>query len=655
MWHLLKEKWRRSYTPKTRGLLLELNPAKPATYRFGSFEFDAQTSELRKKGLRVRLEGQPVAILAMLLERPNQLVTREELQKKLWSSDTFVDFEQSLNAAIRRLRVALDDSAESPRYIETLARKGYRWVAPVEATASAGIVDAHTAEVTNAKQLRGRSATRIAVGAALGLAILFIAWGVLRSRPALGRLMLAVLPFQNLSGEEQQEYLADGMTEEMITRLGGLNPQRLGVIARTSAMQYKASHKDTSQIARELNVNYLLEGSVRRQEQRIRVTARLIHASDQADIWADSYEVDISDILKVQSEVARAIAGQIRMQLSQQAEQRLSGAPRVNALAHDAYLQGQQAWNLRDKEGTARSIQQFQNAIDIDPGYASAYAALARAYALSPVSGFMAASDAMPKARDTAAHAIALDDSLAEGHTIMGFIKAHYEYDWPAAESEFQTALRLNPSDSLAHLFYSNSYLSPLGRHNEAIEEMKTAIALDPFSLRIQSFLARTYIWARRYDDALAQLQKVTQMFPNLAIEHERLAHLYTYRDEYVKAIAEESRARIIAGEDPRSVLRLEESLRSAFAARGPRGYWEKLLELSQRSDNPPEAYTAHDGLAIIYVRLGEKEKALQALEQAYNERQLHMTEIGIEPAFDSLHSEPRFQRLLHQIGVQLR
>jgi TolB-like protein/DNA-binding winged helix-turn-helix (wHTH) protein/Tfp pilus assembly protein PilF len=632
---------------------LDWNSAKPAVYRFGSFEFDPHTSELRKKGLRVRLEGQPAAILAMLLERPNQLVTREELQKKLWSSDTFVDFEQSLNAAIRRLRVALDDSAESFRYIETLARKGYRWVAPIEGTARAVAVNAQPTEVTNTERRQGRSATRIAIGGALGLIILIIAWGALRSRPAPGRLMLAVLPFQNLSGDEQQEYLADGMTEEMITQLGGLNPQRLGVIARTSAMRYKAAHKDTSQIAQELNVNYLLEGSVRRQEQRIRVTARLIQASDQADIWADSYDAEISDILKVQSEVARAIAGQIRMQLPRQAEQRLSGTPRVNALAHDAYLQGQQAWNLRDKEGTARSIQQFQHAIEIDSNYAAGYAALARAYALSPVSGLMPASEAMPKARDAASRAIALDDSLAESHSMMGFIKAHYEYDWPGAQHEFQKALQLNPSDSLAHLFYSNSYLSPLGRHDEAIAEMKTAIVLDPFSPRIQSFLGRTYIWARRYDDALSHLRNTTGMFPSFAIDHQRLAHLYAYREEYDKAISEETRARILAGEDPHAVLKLEDSLRQAFTTRGPRGYWEKLLELSRRPDNPPEAYTTTDGLAVLYIRLGDKEKAMQALEQGYKERQLHMTEIGIEPTFDPLRPEPRFQDLLRRIGVQ--
>lgn len=633
------------------GCLLPLNSAKLDPYRFGSFEFDPQTGELRKQGIRIRLEGQPVVILTMLLERPSELVTREDLQKKLWPGNTFVDFEQSLNAAIRRLRLALDDSAESPRYIETLARKGYRWVAPVHGAPVVTVEDTVSIPQSIVRPRWSRMTAWLAL-AATAVAAILIASSLLRSRSGTGKVMLVVLPFQNLSDDSQQEYFADGMTEEMITQLGGMDPQHLGIIARTSAMQYKATHKDAAQVARELRVNYLLEGSVRRQGQRIRVTAQLIQASDQTHIWAESYDSDVSDVLKLQSEVARAIAGQIRLELPHEAEQRLSNAPRVNALAHEAYLQGQQAWNLRSKEGTVRSIEEFQQAIEIDPNYANAFAALARAYALSPVSGIMTASEAMPRARDAAARAIALDDSLAEGHSMMGFIKAHYEYDWPAAEHEFQQALTLNPSDSYAHLFYSNSYLSPLGRHDEAIAEMKKAIELDPFSPRIQSFLGRTYIWARRYNDALAHLQRTTQIFPGFAIDHQRLAHLYTYRGEFDHAISEEAQARILAGEDPRSVVNLEDSLRKVLASRGPRGYWEKLLELSQRSDNPPEAYTTNDGLAILYARLGEKEEALQALEQAYKDRQLHMTEIGVEPTFDVLRSEPRFQNLLYRVGV---
>ena len=464
--------------------------------------------------------------------------------------------------------------------------------------------------------------------------------------------MLIVLPFQNLSGDPQQEYFADGMTEEMITQLGSLDPRHLGVIARTSAMQYKGSAKGTAQIARELNVGYLLEGSVRRQGSRIRVAAQLIQASDQTHIWAESYDSDVGDVLKLQSEIARGIASEIRLELSREADQQLFSTRRVNALAYESYLRGQQAWNLRNKEGIQRGMEEFQRAVELDPDYAAAYAALARTYALSPVYGVLRELQAMPKARDAAARAIALDNSLSEAHTMMGFIEAHYEYDWPVAEREFQRAIQLNPSDPYAHLFYSNSCLSPLGRHEEAIAEMKMAIALDPFSSRIQSFLGRTYIWARRYSDALTHLQKTTQTFPGFAIDHQRLAHLYTYRGEFDRAIAEETQTRILAGEDPRSVVKLEDSLRRALAARGPRGYWEKLMELSQQNDNPPEAYTAHDGLSILYVRIGEKEKALTALERAYQERQLHMTEIGVEPAFDQLRADPRFKKLLQDVGL---
>jgi TolB-like protein/DNA-binding winged helix-turn-helix (wHTH) protein len=629
------------------------SPFPKPVYRFGSFEFHSQIGELRKDGMHVRLEGQPVVILAMLLERPNEVVTREELQKGLWPGDTFVDFEQSLNAAIRRLRSVLDDSAESPRYIETLARRGYRWIAPLrDEPVISAIPESRTAPQAPARTPWKGRALWLGLAACVAVAAIFFVSNGLRSRRSSRKIMLIVLPFQNLSEDPRQEYFADGMTEEMITQLGSLDPQHLGVIARTSAMQYKRSAEGTAQIAHEVNVGYLLEGSVRRQGSRIRVAAQLIQASDQTHIWAESYDSDVSDVLKLQSEIARAIAGEIRLELSHEADQQLSSTRRVNALAHESYLQGQQAWNLRNKEGIQRGIEEFQHAVEVDPNYAVAYAALARTYALAPVYGVLREVEAMPKARDAAARAIALDNSLAEAHTMMGFIKAHYEYDWPAAEREFQHAIQLNPSDPYAHLFYSNSCLSPLGRHEEAIAEMKTAIALDPFSSRIQSFLGRTYIWARRYDDALSQLQKTAQTFPGFAIDHERLAHLYTYRREFDKAIAEETQTRILAGEDPRSVVKLDDSLRRALAVRGPVGYWEKLMELSRRNDNPPEAYTTHDGLSILYMRIGEKEKALSALERAYEERQLHMTEISVEPAFDELRSEPRFKKLLQEAGL---
>jgi TolB-like protein/DNA-binding winged helix-turn-helix (wHTH) protein/Tfp pilus assembly protein PilF len=619
-------------------------------HRFGVYEFDAGTGELRKQGMRVRLEGQPVSILTILLERRGEVVTREELQSLLWQSDTFVDFEQSLNAAIRRLRLALNDSAEHPRYVETLARKGYRWIAPMDAGVAPPEVQAPEQVKTHSQWRRGKLWIMLATAAALaGLLIAMIA---MRPRTEPARVMLAVLPFQNLSGEAQEEYLADGMTEEMITQLGSLDPERLGVIARTSAMQYKNAHKEAAEIARELRVQYLLEGSIRLQGERIRVTAQLIRASDQTHVWADNYDSDIGDILKVESEAARAIAGQIRLKLTRETNQRLSSVPKVNPQAHDAYLQGLQALNLRSKEGTQRSIEDFKRAVDIDPNDSLAWAALARAYALSPVTGYLTSSEAMPAGREAAQRAIGLDDSVAQGHTVLAFIKAHYEFDWAGAEHEYQRALALNPSDPLAHFFYSNSYLSPLGRHDEAIAEMKKAVELDPFSAPVQSFLGRTYLWARRYDESLAQFEKTVEMFPGFGLNHERLAHLYTYRGDFDKAIAEETKARILTGEDPRAVLKREDGLREALARRGPLGYWEKLLDAAQENDNPPEAYTTSYGVAIIYARLGDKQKALRSLEQAYEEPQLAMTEVGVEPAFDVLRAEPKFQEVLQRVRL---
>jgi len=258
----------------------------------------------------------------------------------------------------------------------------------------------------------------------------------------------------------------------------------------------------------------------------------------------------------------------------------------------------------------------------------------------------------MPKAREAVLRALTLNDSLAEAHTTLAFLRAHFEYDWPAAEQEFGRALDLNPSDAYAHFFYSNSYLSPFGRHDDAISEMKKAIELDPLSVVIQSFFGRTYLWARRYDEALAELRKAGQMDPNFAINHERLAHLYTYLQEYDDAIEEETKARMLAGEDPKNVLLKQNELKSALDARGPRGYWETLLKFSKGKQNPPEAYTGNYGLAIIYARLGERDNCMDGLEQACVERQLAMTEIGIEPALDPLRSEPRFRELLRQVGL---
>jgi TolB-like protein len=464
--------------------------------------------------------------------------------------------------------------------------------------------------------------------------------------------MLVVLPFENLSGDANQEYFSDGMTEELITQLGSLDPEHLGVIARTSAMQYKGAHKDVAQIARELGVYYVLEGSTRGSKERIRVTAQLIASSDQTHIWAQSFDRDASDVLRLQSEVASAIAEKIQLALPQTTTARLTHSPSLNPRAHEAFLEGLYAQNQRTKPAFERAIESFNRAIVIEPQYAMAYAELSRTYSLATVVGLGPPTEMMINARNAAIRAIQIDDSVAAAHTTLGFIHAHFEFDWPAAEREFLRGIALNASDANAHLFYSNSLLSPLGRHDEAIAEMKTAIRLDPLSAAVDSFMGRTYLWATRYNDAQTQLQKSVQRFPNFALNYVRLAHLYTYMDKFDQSIAEETKAWELSGMDAAEALKRADALRSAFASKGPSGYWEKILEFSQAAVNAPESYSSSYGTAILYTRLGQTDRAIESLELAFTQHQLAMTEIAIEPAFDPLRSDPRFVTLLRRVGV---
>jgi tetratricopeptide (TPR) repeat protein len=417
-------------------------------------------------------------------------------------------------------------------------------------------------------------------------------------------------------------------------------------------MQYKGAHKSADQIARELGVKYLLEGSVRREGERVRVTARLIQASDQTHVWAGDFDRDQRAVLKLQSDVALAISSKIDLTLSPPARARLAEAPALNAPAHEAYLQGLHDLDLRTKPAVLRAIAEFQQAIALDPNYAPAHAALARTHGLASVVGAMSSMESMPKAREAALRSIALDPSLSAGHSSLAFVKAHYEFDWPGAEREYLRALDLNPNDAYAHVFYSNSYLSPHSRHAEAIDEMQKAIAIDPFSAPVESFLGRTYIWSREYDKAMAQLRKCAEKFPGFAIDPERMAQLHAFTGRFDDAIAEDTKARLLSGEDQKSVLQKEAELRRAWTAGGSQGYWNKVLEFTQRPDNPPETYGSPFGTAIPYAQLGEKDKALECLEKAYEQRSLFMTEIAVEPAFDSLRPDPRFQDLLHRVGL---
>ena len=620
----------------------------------GLFDIDFGSGEVHKDGRKVQLQEQPFRVLEILLERPGEVVTREQLQERLWSADTYVGFDEGLNTAIRKLRVAFGDSAENPRFIETVSRRGYRFIAPVKP----GLISSPSAPsaIIAARKHRSPSLKTRWIGLAVVVfavcALTLFLRTVAHHKPPHGKITLVVLPLENFTGDSQQDYLADGVTEEIIAQLGSLDPQHLGVIARTSSMRYKHTQKSAAQISSEVGANYLLEGSVRHSGDRIRVTAQLIQSSDQTHLWADSYDRELSDVLRIESDIASSVASEIRLTLSQQIHQRLAAAARTNVEAHDAYLRGLQGWNLRTRDGFQQAITNFTRATELDPSYAPAFAGLARVYSLAPIFAGMPAGEAAPKALEAAGRALTLDETLADAHCALGFVKAHYEYDWPAAEREFRRAIELEPNNAYAHLFYSNSYLSPLGHHEEAIAEMRRAMDLDPLSPHIQSFAGVTFKWARRYDDSLAQFQKVNQIDPKFSLNHERLAQLYAILGRYDEAITEESKARLLAQEKPQDVLAKMNTLKRELVTGGERGYWEEQLQSARDRQNPPEAYVRPYGLAIIYACLGQKPKAFENLENALAERDTQITELAIEPQFDALRSDGRFVDLERRIGL---
>ena len=575
--------------------------------RTGLFKIDFGSGEVSKEGRKVRLQEQPFRVLAILLECPGAVVTREQLQQRLWSADTYVGFDEGLNTAIRKLRVAFGDSAENPRFIETVSRRGYRFIAPVEPAPQPSPAPAPPTTTVAAKSwpisLRNHWIGFAVVVFVVCALVLFLRTTRHR-KPQLGKIMLVVLPLENFTGDSQEDYLADGITEEIIAQLGSLDPQHLGVIARTSAMHYKHTQKSAAQISREVGANYLLEGSIRHSGDRIRVTAQLIQSSDESHLWAESYDRELSDVLRIESDIASSVASEIRLTLSQQIHQHLAAAGRTNVEAHDAYLRGLQGWNLRTRDGFQEAIANFTRATEVDPGYAPAFAGLARVYSLAPIFAGVPAGEAAPKALEAANRALSLDETLADAHCALGFVKAHYEYDWPAAEREFRRAIELEPNDAYAYLFYSNSYLSPLGHHDEAIAEMRKAMDLDPLSPHIQSFAGVTFKWARRYNDSLAQFQRVNQRDPNFPLNHERLSQLCAILGRFDEAITEETKARLLAGEKPQDVQAKMNTLRRELATKGERGYWEEQLQFARDRQNPPEAYVRPYGLAIIYTHL---------------------------------------------------
>jgi TolB-like protein/Tfp pilus assembly protein PilF len=572
------------------------------TAHFADFELNFQAGELRQQGRKIRLQGQPVQILAMLLERPGELITREELRQKLWPADRFVDFEHGLNAAVKRLRQALGDSAEHPRFVETLARRGYRFIATLDKT------DSSKAGDIDQKKIR-----------------------------------LAVLPFENLSPDPEQDYFSDGLTEEMISHLGPLNPQRLGVIARTSSMRYKGMHKGIDQIGQELNVDYILEGSVRRAGTRARITAQLIQVKDQTPLWADRYDRELSDIFAIQDEVAEKVGRSLALELLPQHKTRLSRAQSV--AAHDAYLWGRFYWNQGSEAGLQSAIQCLEQALGQDPDYAPAYVGIADCYAVLGWFGALPPREAIPKAKAAAHRALQIEDSLGEAHFSLARV-SHYEWNWSDAETEFKRGLDLNSNYATGRRWYAQ-YLSVTSRHSEAIQQAKRAGELDPFSPITNSIVGWAFYNARQYDQAVEQCLKTLEMDRNFWAAHLFLGLAYEQKGMYSEALSEVQKSRDLSGNSAEGLPLIGR----IYALTGKRHEAQKILdelkELSQRRYLPPSI------IAIVHAGLGDKKQAFAWLDKAYDARDQKLELLKVSPLWDSLRLEPRFEDLMQRVFPQ--
>jgi TolB-like protein/DNA-binding winged helix-turn-helix (wHTH) protein/Tfp pilus assembly protein PilF len=634
--------------------------------RFGVFELDLQAGELRKNGAKLKLQDQPFQMLSMLVEHPGELVSREDVRRRLWPADTFVNFNQGLNRALNKLREVLGDSAESPRFIETLSRRGYRFIAPVTTTSATSSIVPHpnpapsTAADPGHVARSGRSGffSRWQWIMAAGIVTIFVVgWGFLqlgagfywrwtmrRTQPFAPK-ALAVLPLSNLSADPAQEYFADGMTEALITKVA--NIPNLRVISRTSVMQYKRSKKSVLEIARELDVDAVVEGGVLLAGGRVRITAQLIRAADDRHLWAEAYERDVRDVVFLQDEVARDITEQIAKNMVGQQQTRLqASSSSINPEAHDAYLRGRYFWNKRTEAGYADAISYFQKAIEIDPNYAQAYAGLADAYALlgSWPNASISRSLAMPKAKQAALKALQLDDHLAEAHTSLAFVEMHYDWKFKDAEKEFQQALQLSPSYSTAHQWFAYDLIA-MRRMPEALAEIQYAERLDPASVIINNDLGEMLLYNAQFDAAIMQLHKVLQMDPNFSHAHAVLAWVYEAKKMYPEAIAEMRVA--VKGSGGNWYIG---SLAYACAIAGQQAEAQRLLRQLGRVST--KNYDTALDFAQAYAGLGNKAAAFSRLEMGYQQRSGSLILLGVQPEFRVLRADPRYADLMRRVGL---
>jgi TolB-like protein/DNA-binding winged helix-turn-helix (wHTH) protein/tetratricopeptide (TPR) repeat protein len=629
--------------------------------RFDEFEIDLRSAELWVRGHRTRLQDQPFQVLRVLLERRGEIVTRDELKQTLWPADTFVDFDDGLNTAVRKIRDALVDSAEKPRYIETIPRRGYRFVgrlavapavlpSPVEEPKGSelektNVAASGRAAAANQKNVFSRRRKVLLAGVA-ALAVVSVAL-VLYRDSAKGAKQppvqsLAVLPLKNLSGDPTQEYLADGMTEALIGRLAGIH--NLRVISRTSVTRFKDTHLSVPEIAATLGVDAIVEGSVIREGDRIRVHAQLIRAATDEHFWSEAYDRELRDVLGLQSDVAQSIARKVEVTITGEEHARLSSAHTVDPEAYEAYLKGRYYWNKRTAVSMPKAALYFEQAISKDPGYGAAYSGLADCNSGLAWHGFMSPADVLPKAYAAAQKAVEIDPQSAEAHASLALALDH-KWDWAEAEVEFKRALELNPQYANAHHWYGD-YLSIQGRHDEALVEAKRALELDPLNLMIGTWVGLRYYLARRYDGAVEQSRNTVDLDPSFAAAHLILGESYVQHGKHKEGVDELQKAASLSGGSPLYTAQVGVSLALAGEKK------EALQVIRELQDISGKRYVSPYGVAQLYAALNDKERTYKWLETAYRDRAVWMSYLAVDPSFDSIRSEEHFQDLLRRVDL---
>ncbi len=671
--------------------------------RFGLFEVDLDASELRRKGVRLKLQEQPLHLLTILLEHPGALVTREELRRQLWKPDTFVDFDHSLNTAMMRLREALGDSSENPRFIETVPRRGYRFIAPV--TVPVRVVETssvseelsgtrssdHTLDVVASSRSHHSDSSGVTLAASESVAhyatsatahlpwrevakdratqsslarrfgwviasvlvvVVCLAVGYrFRTRLGLGTadsqpiVSIAVLPMENLSGDPNQEYFADGMTDELIASLARITSLR--VISHTTAMEYKGTHLPLTRIAHDLNVDAFVEGTVLRSGDRVRITAELVQVSTDRHLWAETYEGPIGDVLALQNQVASAIVNQIRTKLTPEDRQQLVAPAPVNSDAYEDYLKGRYYWGKRSEDALDKAIHYFQAATEKDPQYALAYAGLADCYGIlgAAIVGTVPTNQVAPLAEAAAQKAVSLNPSLAETQTALATVEFNYSWDWPKAEAGFRRAIQLNPSYATAHQRYS-LYLMAMGRTEESLAEMNRARTLDPLSLSVNFSLGWRLYMARRYDQAIVQLKNAIEMDPSFVLAHIVLGEAYDQSGQYAQGIAELEKANALSPNSPPVMA----ALGHIEASAGDRT--QALRQLEALEAQSAHQYVSPYYLALLTNGLGDHTSAIAWLHKAIEDRSNNIVFLAIDPDFDNLHTDPQFQAMLQSLKL---